>query len=573
VASKAMLLQARRLATTARAIAAGNVRWQQARETNGPRAYDGLIRQRAAHGMAARREAGAQDEGHEAEADAVADAQAAPRVEAEALLVWSSMPETQRRLYFMQEHTFPHDHPGVVPMVKRLFASGKFSLKRGEHQRVFDDFTLWKRACPACQLTQNASTGDHPVGLIPSRPFFDLSVDFLDIPADVEGNTSVFAGVDNFSGFAQLHPCKRKDARQAVRCLLRSFADFGKPVTIRSDQGPAFESEICNELNRRMGIESHRTVPHHHQANGIVERVNGKVLRTLSACVLDERVKPNTRMQWADVLPFVQLAINTSVSTRTGVSPSQLVFGEGFLDLNRGLFDTEADRKLFTTESERNLGFPPVDPESYVEALTHVQTAVLETAMLAHSRYIEKALAGRQVIADEVYIPGQYVVVQFPLDQSRDKLSPKWTGPFKVLQQSGSNVYTVLDTVRKTSRDVSTTQMLRFNWDWFKDVEGDDAAMAEHARKLAELAHSEPSLTVKAVLKARARKSLRAAAREVPFVSGRGRQALASFDFLVSFDEHPHRQDWRSATSLEDNPVFEEFLNTFPNWRADQGRR
>ncbi len=568
MASKAMLRQARRLASTARAIAAGNVRWQQARETNGPRAYDGLLRQRAAHGLAAR-----EADAGELEAEEAAAAQAVPRAEAEPLLVWSTMGETQRKLYFEGEHTFPHDHPGVVPMVKRLLASGKFSLRRGEHQRVFDDFTKWKRACPACQLTRNASTGDHPVGLIPSRPFCDLSIDFLDIPADVEGNTSVFAGVDNFSGFAQLHPCKRKDARQAVRCLLRSFADFGKPVTIRSDQGPAFESEICNELNKRMGIETHRTVPHHHQANGIVERVNGKVLRTLSACVLDERVKPNTRMQWADVLPFVQLALNTTVSARTRVSPSQLIFGEGFLDLSRGLFDSEADRKMFSTESERNLAFPPVDPESYVEALTRAQAAVLETAMQAHSEYIDKALAGRQVIADEVYVPGQYVVVQFPLDQSRDKLSPKWTGPFKILQQSGSNVYTVMDTVRKTSRDVSTTQMVRFNWDWFTDAEGDEAVMADHARKLATLAHSEPSLTVKAVLKAQVRKSVRGAAREVPLASGRGRQALASFDFLVSFEEHPHRQDWRSATSLEENPVFEAFLNEFPSWRQDHGRR
>ena len=160
-----MLRQARRLASTARAIGAGNVRWQQARETNGPRAYDGLLRQRAAHGLAAREA----DDG-ELEAEGAAAA-AVPRADAEPLLVWSTMGETQRKLYFEGEHTFPHDHPGVVPMVKRLLASGKFSLRRGEHQRVFDDFTKWKRACPACQLTRNASTGDHPVGLIPSRPF------------------------------------------------------------------------------------------------------------------------------------------------------------------------------------------------------------------------------------------------------------------------------------------------------------------------------------------------------------------------------------------------------------------
>lgn len=40
-AAKAMLQQARRLATTARAVAADNVRWRQARQTDAPAAYDG----------------------------------------------------------------------------------------------------------------------------------------------------------------------------------------------------------------------------------------------------------------------------------------------------------------------------------------------------------------------------------------------------------------------------------------------------------------------------------------------------------------------------------------------------
>ena len=43
-AAKTMLQQARRLATTARAVAADNARWRQARQTDAPAAYDGQIR-------------------------------------------------------------------------------------------------------------------------------------------------------------------------------------------------------------------------------------------------------------------------------------------------------------------------------------------------------------------------------------------------------------------------------------------------------------------------------------------------------------------------------------------------
>ena len=43
-AAKAMLQQARRLATTTRAVSADNVRWRQARQTDAPAAYDGQFR-------------------------------------------------------------------------------------------------------------------------------------------------------------------------------------------------------------------------------------------------------------------------------------------------------------------------------------------------------------------------------------------------------------------------------------------------------------------------------------------------------------------------------------------------
>ncbi len=564
-AAKTMMRQARRLAATARAVAVDNVRWRQARKTEGPVAYDGQIRQREAQRAGTlgttnvlSASAGQSEGGTEEERG---DITQEPRV----LLEWSAMSEASKKEFFEKAHLFPNDHPGVVQTVKRLMSSGRFSMERGEYGRMFEDVTKWRRACPVCQMLQEARSQDAPVSVIPSRPFFDTSLDFLDIAADVEGHTSVCAVVDNFSGFTQLYPCKRKDAKTAVRCLLRTFADMGKPCTLRSDQGPSFENHVCNEFNRRMGITSYRTIPHHHQSNGIVEKVNGRALRMLSACVLDPKCQPNVRAQWADVLPFVQLAINRTVHARTRVAPCSLIYGEGFLDLGRGLFDSEGDGNIFTTEKRL---ISSVSPDvSYVSDMTQSQQAVLERAMASHSEYLSKALAGRQVVSAETYIPGQYVLVDFPSDESREKLTPRWTGPFKVLKQSGSNTYTVLDSVRGGVRDVATAQLVRFNWDWFEGVEGDESAMQEHARKLAALAPQTPKLTPKAIVAARARKSKSAAARILTLEAGRGQLKLASCEFQVSFEEDVGRLDWLSASQLEDEPVFHAFLNQFPSWR------
>jgi hypothetical protein len=566
-AAKAMLQQARKLAATARAVAVDNVRWRQARQLEGPVAYDGQIRQREAQRAGALGSVGAQVAPTAPAGGAIGESgSASQRGEPRALLVWSTLSEARKKELFEGAHLFPNDHPGVVQTVKRLLGSGMFSLDRGEYGRMFEDVTRWRRACPVCQMLQEARSQDAPVSAIPSRPFFDVSVDFLDIAADVEGHTSVCAIVDNFSGFTQLYPCKRKDAKTAVRCLLRTFADMGKPCTLRSDQGPSFENHVCNEFNRRMGITSYRTIPHHHQSNGIVEKVNGRAIRMLSACVLDPKCQPNVRAQWADVLPFVQLAINRTVHARTRVAPCALIYGEGFLDLGRGLFDSASDGNIFTTG---NRLIPSVSPDvSYVTDLARSQEAVLERAMASHSEYLAKALEGRQVVSAETYVPGQYVLVDFPSDESREKLTPRWTGPFKILKQSGSNTYSVWDSVRGSVRDVATAQLVRFNWDWFDGVEGDESAMQEHARKLAVLAPQTPRLTPKAVLAARVRKNKSTgAARALSLEAGRGQLKLASCEFQVSFEEDAARRDWLSASQLEDDPVFQAFLNEFPSWR------
>ena len=92
--------------------------------------------------------------------------------------------------------------------------------------------------------------------------------------------------------------------------------------------------------------------------------------------------------------------------------------------------------------------------------------------------------------------------------------------------------------------------------------------MQEHARKLAVLAPQTPRLTPKAILAARVRKNKSTgSARALSLEAGRGQLKLASCEFQVSFEEDEARRDWLSASQLEDDPVFQAFLNEFPGWR------
>ncbi len=108
---------------------------------------------------------------------------------------------------------------------------------------------------------------------------------------------------------------------------------------------------------------------------------------------------------------------------------------------------------------------------------------------------------------------------------------------------------------------MATAQMVRFNWDWFEGVEGDESAMQEHARKLAVLAPQTPRLTPKAVVAARVRKNKSSgAARALNLEAGRGQLKLASCEFQVSFEEDDNRLDWLSfLPNSKTNPFFTHF--------------
>ncbi len=191
--------------------------------------------------------------------------------------------------------------------------------------------------CTVCQLNQHYDRTDQVSSALPARPFCDLSVDFLDVsPKDRAGYNAVLVVVDNFSGFVELFPTKDKEAITAARCLLQVVGRFGAPVTLRSDQAGSFDSSLADALNSKLGTFQHRVIPGRHQANGIVERVNQQAIRMLRACVLDPRAPSEPLLGWADILPLVQLAINRTPSSRTGVAPSKLIFGSR-INLDRGL--------------------------------------------------------------------------------------------------------------------------------------------------------------------------------------------------------------------------------------------
>ena len=113
-----------------------------------------------------------------------------------------------------------------------------------------------------------------------------------------------------------------KNEQTIAKALVeRVFGIFGPPETLHSDQGPEFENKVAKQLQNVFGCEKNKTTSYRPQGNSVSERMHSTLHALLS---MYSNVVQNN---WAEVLPFIQLAHNTSFRTTMHETPFFLMFG------------------------------------------------------------------------------------------------------------------------------------------------------------------------------------------------------------------------------------------------------
>ena len=89
------------------------------------------------------------------------------------------------------------------------------------------------------------------------------------------------------------------------------------------DNKPEFINQVVTETMTLLGTTGADVLAYSNEENTIVERANKEVMRHLRAFIYEL----NKRTQWPQYLPLAQRIINSEVSSVTGVSPNDLLFG------------------------------------------------------------------------------------------------------------------------------------------------------------------------------------------------------------------------------------------------------
>ncbi len=95
---------------------------------------------------------------------------------------------------------------------------------------------------------------------------------------------------------------------------------YGVPEQIHSDRGAQFMSEVYTETLRLLGIQGTVTPPYNPRSNKVerFHRILGEVLRS-------DQTKGER--EWPQKLPLALFAHRTAISTVTGMTPFQAMFG------------------------------------------------------------------------------------------------------------------------------------------------------------------------------------------------------------------------------------------------------
>lgn len=91
---------------------------------------------------------------------------------------------------------------------------------------------------------------------------------------------------------------------------------------VLSDRGAKFTGQVWNHLQDVLGCKMYHSLPYHPQGNSITKQSHRIISNMLWSSLLKD-----PHLNWEEVLPVVQLTLNTIEHSSHMVKPSQVLLG------------------------------------------------------------------------------------------------------------------------------------------------------------------------------------------------------------------------------------------------------
>ncbi|RDY05097.1 Tf2-11, partial [Mucuna pruriens] len=285
------------------------------------------------------------------------------------------------------------------------------------------------KKCDTCQRFANThlAPAERMHAIASPWPFNKWGIDILGPFPLAPGQVKfLMVAIDYFTKWVEAEPMAVITTERVKRFVWkRIVCRFGLPVEIVFDNGTQFASSAMTKFCQELHIRQSFTSVEHPQANEQAEAANKVILRGL------RRRLEEANGRWAEELPQVLWSYHTTPHSTTRETPFRLTYGsEAVIPVEIGepsprtaLFDLTANED----ELRANLDL------------------LQETREIAHIKeYAVKAKVARRYnkrIIPREFQEGDLVLRKITIAAEKNKLTPKWEGPFRVAEKVGRGAY------------------------------------------------------------------------------------------------------------------------------------
>jgi hypothetical protein len=253
-----------------------------------------------------------------------------------------------------------------------------------------------------------------------------LGLDIVGPLPTAQGNLKfTFIAVEYFTKWIEARAVSTITSKTAQKFFWQNIiCRFGVPSELTVDNGKQFDildfSDFCLSISNKLAFTS----VYHPQSNSVVEHANGKIFTAIKKRLLDDK-----KGKWADQLPEVVWALNTTECRATGFTPFRLLYGSEAM--------TPQEIKHGSPRTSTS-AVPDVDEPTSKDLIDGDRVLALQ----ALNKYQAQSKAWR----DNTVVPREFneedlVLVRTTRTESRGKLEPKWEGPFIVKMKASPSAY------------------------------------------------------------------------------------------------------------------------------------
>ncbi|RVW79535.1 Transposon Tf2-2 polyprotein [Vitis vinifera] len=312
--------------------------------------------------------------------------------------------------------------PDAYPRAFRVLADLQTTHKRLLWVGMKNDIKEFVEKCLVCQ--QNKTLTLSPAGLlqplpIPDKIWDDVTIDFIEGLPKSEGYNSILVVVDRLSKYAHFSLLKHPFTAQTVAAIFVQDVVklHGFPRSIISDRDKVFLSRFWTELFRLQGTSLCHSTAYHPQTDGQTEVVN-RCVETYLRCF-----SYNKPRRWSTWISWAEYWYNTTFHSSTNTTPFRAVYGRDPPPLIRFGSDSTSVLAVDQLLQERDLILNELK-----DHLCCAQSKMKSSAD-AHRRAVQFE------VGDFVYIKLRPYRLRSLAKRPNEKLSPRYFGPYKVVQQ------------------------------------------------------------------------------------------------------------------------------------------